>query len=124
MGTNFTKLSKKLPLKNLYDFWGDKISNSINEEDCKYLINLASDEYFSAVNPQKISSKIIHITFKEKRNGALKIIGLNAKRARGAMANFAIKNKITDPQKLKNFRDENYSFTEKLSDQSNWVFIR
>jgi cytoplasmic iron level regulating protein YaaA (DUF328/UPF0246 family) len=77
-----------------------------------------------AVNKEKISAKIINIIFKEKKGGALKIVGIKAKKARGLMTNFVIKNTISNPQKLKNFAEENYRFEEKLSDSSNWVFIR
>lgn len=126
MGTDFRK--SKFPTKNLYEFWGDKISERLNEE-CKedgaqYIINLASEEYFSAVNPQKISAKIINVIFKENKNGVYKIVGINAKKARGVMANFIIRQKISDPQVLKKFQLENYRFEKSMSDESNFVFVR
>jgi hypothetical protein len=117
-------LKKSLLKKNLYEFWGEKISKNLNGLEKKFIINLASEEYFSVVNSKKISAKIINVIFKEKKNGVLKIIGINAKKARGLMANFAIKNKITEPEKLKNFKEENYKFAKQLSDQLNWVFVR
>ncbi len=83
MGTNL----------NLYDFWSDKISQQLDSEGAKHIINLASEEYFSVVNPKKISAKIINIIFKEKKNDSYKIIGIHAKKARGLMTNFIIKNK-------------------------------
>ena len=110
--------------KNLYDFWEEKIARELENSDATTIINLASEEYFSVINSQKISKKIINVIFKEKKNGILKIIGINAKKARGMMANFAIKNKISDPQKLKKFAAENYRFDEKLSDAKNWIFVR
>ncbi len=89
MGTDFKKFDAKI--KNLYEFWSDKI---MPELETDYIINLASEEYFAAVNTKKIKAKIINIIFKEKKDGKLKIVGINAKKARGLMANFIIKNKI------------------------------
>jgi uncharacterized protein len=125
MGTSF---NKNFFVKNLYNFWGDKISKYLDDE-CNAggknpLINLASEEYFSAINSQKISSKIINIIFKEKKGGDYKIIGINAKKARGLMANFIIKNKITNYQDLKSFSSEKYSFAKERSDDCNFVFTR
>ena len=114
MGTNL----------NLYKFWSDKISQHLDSEGSKHLINLASEEYFSVINPKKISAKIINITFKENKNGSYKIIGIYAKKARGLMANFIIKNKITNPQELKKFQSENYQFAKEMSDEINFVFVR
>jgi uncharacterized protein len=122
MGTDFKKF--KFLTKNLYEFWGDKISQELEKSGEQEIINLASEEYFSAINPKKISKKIINIIFKERKNGVLKIVGINAKKARGLMTNFAIKNKIIDSQKLKNFSEENYRFEKNLSDEKNWVFTR
>lgn len=126
MGTNFKDL--KFPAKNLYQFWGDKISNYLDEEmqtlGAKQIINLASEEYFAAINPQKISAKIINVVFKEKKNGVLKIVGINAKKARGLMANFVVKNKITDAKDLKDFCEGGYAFAKGISDELSWVFIR
>ena len=126
MGLDFKKF--KFLNKNLYQFWGDKISQQLSK-DCKtegaeHIINLASEEYFAAVNPKKISSKIINVVFKEKKNGVYKIIGINAKRARGLMTNFIIKNKITDPEVLKKFNLEKYCFEKSMSDETNFVFTR
>lgn len=119
MGCNF-----KIAGKNLYQFWEEKLARELRNRCCSTIINLASEEYFAAVNPQKISKKIINIVFKEKKAGALKIVGINAKRARGAMANFVIKNKIEKFLELKDFREENYRFEKSLSDEANWVFVR
>lgn len=126
MGTDFKKF--KFLAKNLYEFWGDKISKQL-DKDCKeagakHIINLASEEYFSAVNPKKISAKIINVVFKENKNGVYKIVGINAKKARGLMTNFVIQEKISDPQALKKFTLENYRFEKSMSDESNFVFVR
>ena len=122
MGTDFKKF--KFLSKNLYEFWSDKITDYFNDEASgNPIINLASEEYFSALNLKKIEPKIINIAFKEKKGDALKIIGIKAKKARGLMTNFAIKNKISNPQDLKEFKEEKYRFEKKLSDESNWIFV-
>lgn len=110
--------------KNLYQFWGDKITDFLNEEKEEVLINLASEEYFSAINCRKINKKIINVSFKEKKNGALKVIGISSKKARGLMTNFSIINKIKDPKQLKEFHLENYRFEKNLSDDLNFIFTR
>lgn len=122
MGTEFKKF--KFINKNLYQFWGDKIADFLQKESGQTIINLASQEYFSAINLKKISKKIINIEFKDRKNGALKTIGINSKKMRGLMTNFVILNKITEAEKLKKFSAMNYVFDKKLSDENNWVFVR
>lgn len=126
MGTDFKKF--KFLTKNLYQFWGDKISEHLDEESknagAKHVINLASEEYFAAINPKKISAKIINVIFKENKNGVYKIVGINAKKARGLMTNFIIREKISKPEELKKFKLENYRFEKSLSNESNFTFFR
>ena len=122
MGTNFKDI--KFFTKNLYEFWEDKIAQEINQNPAKIIVNLASQEYFSAINSKKINKKIIEINFQEKKNGVLKTIGINSKKARGLMTNFAIKNKISNPQNLQEFCEENYRFNPSLSSNEKWFFIR
>ena len=114
--------------KNLYEFWGNKITNLINEDlsanNESILINLASKEYFRSVKTKNINANIINIHFKEERNGQFKIISFSAKKARGMMAHFVIKNKIKIPEHLKAFDYENYLFNESMSDENNFVFTR
>lgn len=114
--------------KNLYQFWQEKITNNLNEELSKMseksLINLASEEYFSAVDANKIKGKIINIIFKEKKGDDYKIVGIFAKKARGLMADFIIKNKIEKSEELKKFNLEKYKFQSKFSDENNWCFCR
>ncbi|MBL6664917.1 MAG: peroxide stress protein YaaA [Rickettsiales bacterium] len=125
MGTSLSKVKSLEPLgKNLYEFWGDKITNKINEINDDYLINLASGEYFDVIKPKKLNKKIITISFKENKNGALKVIGISSKRARGLMTNFVIKNKLTHPEDLKRFNEQNYKFDQSLSDDSHYIFVR
>lgn len=124
MSTNF-KVGKN---KNLYEFWQEKLTNYLNDEIKthreKIILNLASEEYFSSVNPQKINAKIINIIFKEKKGSEYKIIGLFAKKARGMMADYIIKNRIDEVEKIKKFSLTNYKFQPKLSDEFNWCFCR
>ena len=111
--------------KNLYDFWGDEITNIINnEKNNDYLINLASVEYFKSINTSNLKSKLINVSFKEKRDGKYKIIAIYSKRARGLMSRYIIKNKITNPKNLKKFNLEDYRFNKVLSSDSDLVFTR
>ncbi|WP_026950993.1 peroxide stress protein YaaA [Algoriphagus mannitolivorans] len=111
--------------KNLYEYWGTKIAKAINlAAEGEPIINLASQEYFKAVDLKALKSKVITIHFKEFKNGKYQIVGFFAKQARGMMTNFAIKNKITDPEALKAFHDEGYEFSEPQSNSEEWVFVR
>ena len=121
MGTQI-KIGKH---NDLYDFWGEEITQAINKDkNSDYLINLASVEYFKSIKKDKFKAKLINIIFKEKRNGNYKIIGINAKKARGLMSRYIIKNKINNPEDLKKFKEENYIYNKNLSSDSDWVFTR
>tara|TARA_B100000768_G_C11158763_1_gene323591 strand:- start:9 stop:767 length:759 start_codon:yes stop_codon:yes gene_type:complete len=121
MGTQL-KIGKH---RNLYDFWGDEITNILNnDKNNDYLINLASVEYFKSINVDNLKSKLINVSFKEKRDGKYKIIAIYSKRARGLMSRYIIKNKIIDPKSLKKFNLEDYKFNKTLSSDSNLVFTR
>ena len=121
MGTSLKVGAKN----NLYEFWEDKITNQINEDTpSKYLINLASVEYFKSIDRKSLNLDVINISFKEKKNGDLKTIGLFSKKARGLMSKFIIQNKIKNPVDLKNFNDDGYKFNTKYSDDNNFLFVR
>ena len=122
MGTNFKDI--KFFIKNLYEFWEDKIAQEMNKNPAKIIVNLASQEYFSAINSSQINKKIIEIVFQEKKNGILKTIGINSKKARGLITNFVIKNKISDPLNLQEFCEENYRFNPTISSNDKWFFTR
>jgi len=100
MGTDL-KIGTK---KNLYDFWGNKLTKSINESlkghQEKVLVNLASNEYFKAVKSKEVDGEIISPEFKDEKNGKLKIISFYAKKARGMMSNYIIKNKIAHAERF------------------------
>ena len=113
---------------NLYEFWGDKITKALNEllqqTESKFLVNLASQEYFKVVKQAKFKGKIIHIHFQDERKGKLQTISFNAKKARGLMANEIILNKITNPQDLKAFSENGYLFREAISSENDWFFVK
>ena len=113
--------------KNLYEFWGDNITNLLNndiEDENSYVVNLASNEYFKSIKKNKLKNKIITPIFKEFKNGTYKTIAIYAKKARGLMSRFIIDNKIQKPENLKSFNLERYSFDTNLSDDYNYVFTR
>lgn len=114
--------------RNLYTFWGETLTDALNEElsqcDDATVINLASNEYFKAIKSDKLNAKIITPLFLEHRNGELKLISFYAKKARGLMSRFMIKNRIDNAQALKEFALEGYSFDKTLSTQNEWVFTR
>lgn len=111
--------------KDLYTFWGDKLATALDQASGEgYLINLASQEYFKAVTRSRLKSKVITPVFKEYRNGDYKIIGLFAKQARGMMTDYAIRNRITDPEQLKLFNGEGYEYSDRLSSEEEWIFVR
>jgi cytoplasmic iron level regulating protein YaaA (DUF328/UPF0246 family) len=114
--------------KDLYSFWGDKITEKLNDnlesQADKTVINLASNEYFKAVNPKLLNTKIITPEFKEYKNGAYKMIMLYAKQARGMMAGYIIKNQIAEAVDILNFNESGYKFSPELSKENNPVFVR
>lgn len=115
--------------KDLYEFWGDRITQRLNGElkesrGASVLVNLASSEYVKAVRPRNLEADLLSIRFKEKKGKDFKIIGIHAKRARGRMVDFIIQNRIIDPEPLKEFTRGGYKFNPDLSTQSDWVFSR
>ncbi len=110
--------------KNLYEFWSTKISDAINQVESEYVINLASNEYWKAVDQSVLKAPVITPIFKQYKDEKLKIIAIHAKRARGLMTRYAVKNNITDPEELKNFDLEDYRFDSSLSTDREWVFVR
>lgn len=114
--------------KHLYHFWGDTITDVLNQRiqttGSQALINLASDEYFKAVNPKKICVPIITPRFEDGKNGNYKVVSFYAKKARGLMMKFACENRLSQVDELKDFDLEGYYFVENLSDERNFVFRR
>jgi cytoplasmic iron level regulating protein YaaA (DUF328/UPF0246 family) len=124
------RLEMGTPLKtkkgaNLYQYWGTKISKALNAAgEGRTLVNLASQEYFKAVDQKTLKLPVITIHFKEHKDNRYQVVGFFAKQARGLMARYAIQNRITDPEQLKIFREEGYEFSATLSSAQDWVFIR
>jgi cytoplasmic iron level regulating protein YaaA (DUF328/UPF0246 family) len=122
MGTNFGVNGSK----NLYEFWKEKITHSINEAagSSKFLVNCASKEYFSAVDQTKLNPKLIDVSFKIKKGESYKVIGIHAKKARGACAKFIIQNKVKTIDELKKFNGLGFKFNSKMSSETELVFTK
>jgi len=120
-----TKLESK-EAKNLYEFWGHKLTDSLNNELKKksLVVNLASKEYFKAIKPKLLKVPIVNIDFKDYHNGTFKIIGIKAKKARGQLTDFIIKNNCKTVENIKDFNIEGYKFSKKDSTENNLVFLR
>lgn len=110
---------------NLYDFWRKKITQALNNEleEGETLVNLASEEYFKAVDTQALKAKVIHVAFKSWRGDTLKTIVLYTKRARGLMARYIAQHQITKPEDLKGFHLGGYQYAEDLSSENEMVFV-
>lgn len=114
--------------KDLYAFWGNRISEWLNEalaeQGDDLLLNLASNEYFSAVKRSALNARIIDTDFKDLKNGQYKIISFYAKKARGMMSRFVISEKINTPDALKQFDVGGYRFNKEQSTATRLVFLR
>ena len=112
--------------KNLYNFWQDILTEYLIKEikNDSFMINLASDEYFKVIDSKRINIPIITPIFKDTKNGKVKVISFFAKRARGEMCNYIIKNKISSVSQIKEFNRNGYAFSEDDSTEKRLVFIR
>ncbi len=113
--------------KDLYEFWGNQIQTALQDEPVLadgILINLASNEYFKAVNAKQLNARVITPIFKDAKNGQYKIISFYAKKARGLMSRYIIDHKITEPEAIKGFDSEGYYFSAEQSKGDEWVFLR
>ncbi|OLS59310.1 peroxide stress protein YaaA [Pseudomonas putida] len=114
--------------KDLYAFWGTRISEWLNqalaEQGDDLLLNLASNEYFSAVKRSALNARVINTEFRDQKNGQYKIISFYAKKARGLMSRFVIQERINDPQQLKQFDVQGYYYSAEQSKPDNLVFLR
>jgi hypothetical protein len=113
---------------NLYQYWGSKIAQVLNSEQLSdndsVIVNLASNEYFKAVDKQVLTARVITPVFKDQKKGILKVISFYAKKARGLMARYMVDNRITNPEHLKQFDSAGYTYSAALSKGSEWVFTR
>lgn len=114
--------------RTLYAYWGDTITDLIAADladaGTPVVVNLASQEYFGAVRPQRLPCPVVTPHFKERRGNQLKVISFNAKRARGAMARALCAAGIDRPDDLKDLAPDGYRFDAALSDDRNWVFVK
>lgn len=121
-----TKLENKKG-KNLYEFWGNKISKQLNKDlevlKSDTIINLASNEYFKAVDQKKLKANIIDVDFREDRDGQLKFVSFNAKKARGYMARFLVDHRIKTPEGLTEFNTDRYEYRGGL-EEGKMLFVR
>lgn len=122
MGTSMAVGTKK----NLYEFWKKTITDALNKEleNEELFINLASNEYFSAVDVKKLKVPVITPEFKDYKDGKLKMISFFAKKARGLMVRYIIDNNVETLEELKNFNYEGYAFDANLSSENKLVFTR
>ena len=129
MGTKLTHSKlQDLSADTLYEFWGNKLTQAINWQlkklDDRTIINLASNEYFKATKPKLLEGQIITPIFKDWKNGKYKIISIYAKKARGMMTAYIIKNRLRNIEQLKNFAEAGYSYNSELSNKRDLVFTR
>lgn len=114
--------------KDLYAFWGERITDEINRRmdghSDRTLVNLASNEYFKAVQPTSLVGGVITPSFREIRDGKPKMISFLAKRARGLMARYIIEQRVDRPEGMKDFALEGYRFDPEASTETQWAFIR
>lgn len=114
--------------KDLYAFWGDTMTDSIQEaikkSRSKCLVNLASNEYFKSLQPDALGVPIITPVFKDAKNGQFKIISFFAKKARGMMSEFIVRNRITNPADLQGFDMDGYYFSQEASSDKKLIFLR
>ena len=113
---------------NLYDFWGETIAQALNAAAQGHadptLVNLASQEYFGAVDAKALKLPMVTCHFKEEKGGDLRVLGFFAKKARGRMVRYAIDQRVEKAADLQGFDLDGYSFRKTLSTQNDWVFTR
>jgi len=123
------EMGTKLPAgknKNLYEFWKKDITKALNEEleDDELFLNLASNEYFKAIDTKTLKVPVITANFKDFKNGTYKVISFYAKEARGLMARYIVDTNARTIDDLKGFNYEGYNFSEPMSSENDLVFIR
>ena len=118
--------------QNLYKFWGAQIAEYLNAQLQKQtqqapqavIVNLASQEYFKAVDRKALQARVVECVFEDFKGGKYKIISFNAKRARGLMARYAVTQRVSKVEQLKKFNLEGYAFEASASEADRWVFRR
>ncbi|MFN5880760.1 MAG: peroxide stress protein YaaA [Burkholderiales bacterium] len=114
--------------RDLYAWWGDKparaLRKAMKQVNAQALVNLASQEYFGAVDVRALGERVVTPLFQERRAKGWQMVSFSAKRARGLMTRYAIDRRITDPEALKAFNLEGYAFDPEASDDQTWMFRR
>jgi len=114
--------------KNLYEFWGNRVTDLINEDLTEMkddlVLNLASQEYFKSVQKDRLTGRLLTAHFKEAKDGKYRVVAFNAKKARGRMANLITKEGITTAEPLKELVVNDYVYSEELSTENDWVWTR
>ena len=112
--------------KNLYDYWREKITNQLNLElyENEPVLNLASNEYFKAIDSKVLKSDVYSANFKQFKDGNYKTIAIFSKKARGMMTRYIIDNNITEISSLKSFSYDGYIYHENLSSENELIFSR
>lgn len=127
------RLEMGIPLKNskglnLYAFWREliapRIKNELASHEHKVLLNLASEEYFKAIDKKLLGTPVITPVFEDEKAGTYKVISFYAKRARGLMMRYACENQVTDPDRLKGFAVNGYRYVPELSTATKWLYRR
>ncbi|MEN8661551.1 MAG: peroxide stress protein YaaA [Lentimonas sp.] len=124
MGTKFQNARGS----NLYQFWSSIITKLLNKDlqasGSDLVVNLASNEYFSSIKPKELNGQLITPVFKDEKNGTYKIISFYAKKARGMMANFIVRNQVRSIEGLQAFNGSGYRFDTEASEGNKLVFLR
>ncbi len=125
------EMGTKLPVeanKNLYEYWGSKITDNINKQlissNSKTLVNLASNEYFKSIKTKELQADIVTPVFKDWSKDQYRVIGFFAKKARGTMSAWLVKNKVKTVSKLLKFDVDGYQYSEADSTPEKPVFLR
>ena len=124
MGTRFENPRGR----NLYEFWGDKLTEALNGalagHRSKTLVNLASNEYWNAVNEARLEARVVTPVFKDLKHGRYRVISFYAKKARGMMARFIVENRVDAPKRLAEFDGGGYRYAADLSTTATLTFLR
>ena len=113
--------------KKLYEFWSEAVTREINKELSSHqyplVVNMASAEYFKVISKKQLQARLLTLSFKQIHKGKLKTIAIYAKRARGAMVDFVMKNHISLPEDMQQFDRDGYAYDADLSSDQEWVFV-
>ncbi|MCB0759016.1 MAG: peroxide stress protein YaaA [Flavobacteriales bacterium] len=123
-----TKLSMGRGKKDLYGFWGDRITTELNgalrKSGSEVLVNLASAEYFKSVRTEQLAARVITPVFKERTAGGLRMVTVYAKHQRGALCRYIIQRRLVDPEGIKQYDGDGYRYESEGSSNDEWLFVR